>query len=162
VKAHPEDTNTVPRAVRRTIWLDHAEHAMELPADEEDDKEVMGIPKVLEVGTFPFLPGEEDHDAKADGHDPPSGTGPSGEVGLEEGEELGATCRCRSVGNREFGKVDHVRENMNDSADDDRPSSGLMEGDVLVKGDDVVQRRATEEGDEIAADGEKDEDDINM
>jgi hypothetical protein len=37
-----------------------------------------------------------------------------------------------------------------------------MEGEVLVKGDDVVQRCATEEGDEIAADGEKDEDDINM
>lgn len=135
---------------------------MELPADEEDDKEVMSVPKVLKVGAFPFLRGEEDHDAKADGHDPPSGTGSSGEVGLEEGDELGAPCLCRSVGEREFGKVDHVRKNMNDSANDDRPGSGLMEGEVLVKGDDVVQRCATEEGDEIAADGEKDEDDINM
>lgn len=37
-----------------------------------------------------------------------------------------------------------------------------MEGEVLVKGDDVVEGCATEEGYEIAADGEKDEDNINM
>ncbi len=37
-----------------------------------------------------------------------------------------------------------------------------MEGDVLVKGNNLVKGRATEEGDEIAADGEKDEDDVNM
>jgi hypothetical protein len=135
---------------------------MELPTDEEDDKEVMSIPKVLEIGTFPFLHGEEDHNAKADGHDPPSGTGSSGEVGVEEGNELGTTCLCGSVGEREFVKVNHVRSNMHDSAGDDRPCGSLMEGKVLVKGDDVVERCTAKEGDEIAADGEKDEDNINM
>lgn len=159
---HPEDTNTVPRAVRRTIRLDHAEHAMELPTDEEDDKEVMSVPKLLEVGTFPFLRGEEDHNAKTDGHDPPSGTGSSGEVGIEEGDDLGATCLCGCVSERKFVKVNHVRSNMHGSANDDRPCGGLMEGKVLVKGDDVVEGCTTKEGDEIAADGEKDEDDINM
>ena len=51
---------------------------------------------------------------------------------------------------------------MHDSADDDRPGGGLMEGEVFVKGDDVVKGCATEEGYKIAADGEKDEDNIDM
>ena len=159
---YPEDTNGVPRTVWRTIWLDHAEHAMKLPADEEDDKEVMSIPKVLKIGTFPFLRGEKNHDTKAESHDPPSRAWPCGEIGLEEGEKLGATCRCGSVGEREFVKVNHVRDNMHDSAGDDGPGRGLMKGEVLVKGNDVVERCATEEGYEVAADGEKDEDNINM
>jgi hypothetical protein len=37
-----------------------------------------------------------------------------------------------------------------------------MEGKVLVEGDDMVEGCTTEEGDKIAADGEKDEDNINM
>ena len=135
---------------------------MELPADKEDDEEVMSIPEVLEVGTFPFLRGEVDHDGKAEGHNPPGSTGPGGKVGLKEGEELCATCLCGSVGERELGKVDHVRYDMHDSANDNRPGGGLMEGDVLVKRNELVKRCATKERDEIAADGEKDEDDINM
>lgn len=55
---------------------------MKLPADEEDDKEVMSIPKVLEIGTFPFLHCEIDHDSKADSHDPSSGAGPGSEIEL--------------------------------------------------------------------------------
>jgi hypothetical protein len=135
---------------------------MELPADEEDDKEVMSIPKVLKIGTFPFLHCEEDHDSKADSHDPSSGAGPGSEIELEKGAKLGPSCRCGSISARKFVKVNHVRENMHDSADDDGPGGGLMEGEVLVKGDDVVKGCATEEGYEIAADGEKDEDNIDM
>lgn len=82
---------------------------MELPADEENDEEVMSIPEMLKVGTSPLLRGIVDHDGKADGHNPPGSAGPGGKVGLKEGEELCATCRCRSVGEREPGKVDHVR-----------------------------------------------------
>ncbi len=85
---------------------------MELPADEEDDEEVVSIPKVLEISTSPFLRGEVDHNAKADGHNPPGSAGPSGKVGLKEGDKLCATCLCGSVGERKLGKVDHVRENM--------------------------------------------------
>jgi hypothetical protein len=135
---------------------------MELPADEEDDEKVMSIPEVLKVGTFPFLHGEVDHDGKGDGHNPPGSTGPGGKVGLKEGTELCTRCLCGSVGKRELGKVDHVRYNMHDSADDNGPGGGLVEGDVLVEGDELVEGCATKEGDEIAADGEKDEDDINM
>jgi hypothetical protein len=35
---------------------------MQLPADEEDDEEVMGIPEQLEVGTAPLLNGIPDDD----------------------------------------------------------------------------------------------------
>jgi hypothetical protein len=135
---------------------------MELPADEENDEEVMGIPEVLEVGTFPFLHGEVDHDGKADGHNPPGSAGPGGKVGLKEGGELCATRLCGSVGERELGKVDHVRSNMHDSAEDNRPGGGLMKGDVLIKWNELVKGCATKERDEVAADGEKDEDDINI
>jgi hypothetical protein len=55
-----------------------------------------------------------------------------------------------------------VGSNVNGCEDDDRPSGGLVEGDVLVKGDDLIERCATEEGNEIAADGEEDEDDVNV
>ena len=79
---HPEDTNAVPRTVRGTIWLDHAEHAMELPADEKDDKEMMRVPKVFEVGAPSLLNGEEDHDGKGDGHDPTCNTRAGGKVGV--------------------------------------------------------------------------------
>ena len=135
---------------------------MELPADEEDDEEVMSIPKVLKLGTSPFLHCEVDHDSKADSHDPSSGAWPSTKIELEKGAELGPSCRCGSVSTGEFVKVNHVRENMHDSAGDDGPGGGLVEGDVLVKGDDVVERCTTEEGYEIAADREKDEDNVDM
>jgi len=61
-QTHPKDADGVPRAERRTIRLDHTEHAMKLPANEEDDKQVMRIPEVFKVGTLPLLDGEEDHD----------------------------------------------------------------------------------------------------
>ena len=37
-----------------------------------------------------------------------------------------------------------------------------MESDILVKGDNLVERCATKEGNRIAADREEDEDDINV
>lgn len=37
-----------------------------------------------------------------------------------------------------------------------------MEGDVLVKGNNLVKGCATKQGDEIATDGEKDEDNVKM
>jgi len=37
-----------------------------------------------------------------------------------------------------------------------------VKGDVLVERYDVVERCAAEEGDKITADGEKDEDDVDM
>ena len=37
-----------------------------------------------------------------------------------------------------------------------------MEGDIFVEGNIMVERRATDQGDEVAADGEQDEYDIDM
>ena len=159
---HPEDTNGVPRTVRGTIWLYHAEHTMELPANEKYDKEMMGVPEVLKIGAPPFLECEENHDGKDNGHDPTGDTRPGSKVGVEESDKLGTACLCTGVCEGEFGKVDHVCDNVDDGAGNDRPGGGLMESNILVKGDDLVERCATKEGDKIAADGEENEDDINV
>ena len=47
-------------------------------------------------------------------------------------------------------------------ADDNGPGRGNVEGEVLVKGNNLVERGAAEEGDEVAADGKKDENDIDV
>lgn len=41
MESHPEDSDSGPRTVRRSVWFDHAEHAMKLPADKERDEEVV-------------------------------------------------------------------------------------------------------------------------
>jgi hypothetical protein len=46
--------------------------------------------------------------------------------------------------------------------DNNGPGCGNVEGEVLVKGNDLVERGAAEEGDEVAADGKKDEYDIDV
>jgi hypothetical protein len=158
----PKDANRVPGAVWRAIGLDHAEHAMELPADEKDDEEMVGVPETLKVGAPLLLAGEEDHDGKGGGHDPASEAGPGGEVDIEESDNLGTACRCGRVSHRELVKVDHMGEDVHDGADDNGPGCGYVQGDILVKGDDLVKRGAAEEGDEVAADGKEDEDDIDV
>jgi len=135
---------------------------MELPANEKYDKEMMRVPEVFKISALPFLEGEENHDGEDSGHDPTGKARPGGKVGVEESDKLGTACLCTGVCEGEFGKVDHVCDNVDDGADNDRPGGGLMESDILVKGDDLVERCATEEGDKIAADGEEDEDDINV
>lgn len=56
----------------------------------------------------------------------------------------------------ELGEVDHVRGDV-DEGEDDRPGDRFVESNVLVERDGVVERCASEEGDEVAADGEEDE-----
>lgn len=51
---------------------------------------------------------------------------------------------------------------MNDAPEEDGPGGRLVEGDVLVEGDDVVKRCTTQHGDKVAANGKQDEDDINV
>lgn len=55
IYSHPENADCVERTERRAVWLDHAEHAMELPVDEEDDKKVVGIPETFEISTASLL-----------------------------------------------------------------------------------------------------------
>ena len=40
MSTYPEDTNSVVRTVGRAVRLDHTEHTVELPVDEEDNEEV--------------------------------------------------------------------------------------------------------------------------
>lgn len=161
-QTHPEDADGVPRTVRRAVGFDHAEHTMELPADEEDNEEVVGIPEVLKVGPPALLPSKEDYDAERGSHDPASSAGPSGEVGIEEGDDLGATCLGVGVGHREFSEIDHVCPDVHCREENDRPCRGLVKGDVLVERDNMVEGCAAEEGDKVAAHGEKDKDDVDV
>jgi len=55
-----------------------------------------------------------------------------------------------------------VGEDVDDGPEDDGPPGGFVEGDVLVKGDEVVQGSAAEDGDKVAADGDEDEDDVDV
>ena len=55
-----------------------------------------------------------------------------------------------------------LRCDVDDGPEDDRPGDHLMESDVLIEGDNVVERRAPEDGDEVPADGEEDEDHVDM
>jgi len=129
----PEDTDLEPGAVRRTVGLDHAPHAVELPADEEGDEEVVRVPEPLEVGPPPFLDGEVDHREETRVHDPPSRAGSGGEVCSEEGEDLWAHTDRGCVCEREADEVDHVGGGVDDGEREDRPCYRFMEGNVLVE-----------------------------
>lgn len=89
-KTYPEHSDCVGRAVRRTIGLNHAKHAVELPTDEKDNKKVVGIPEPLESRLTDLFPSEENHDAENSCHDPTGGARASGEVGREESKDTSA------------------------------------------------------------------------
>ncbi len=143
--AYPEHTNVVERTERRSVRLDHAEHAMELPADKEDNKEVVGIPEPLEVSTAPLFPREENHDTQSQCHNPTGKTRTGCKVGSEEGDNFFAWGRGSRVGCRKPGKVNHMRSDMHNATDYDGPCSRFVEGDVLVERDEVVQGSATQQ-----------------
>jgi hypothetical protein len=157
---YPENANGIEGAVWRAIRLDHAEHSVQLPADEEDDEQVVGIPKALEVRPASLFHGKEHHDTEGGCHDPASRTGARGEVGCQEGYDTTAGGgRCDEG---KFIEVDHVGKNVDDTANNNRPCRRLVEGDVFVEGDDVVQRCPSEERDEVTANREEDEDDVDV
>ena len=135
---------------------------MELPADEEHDEQVVRVPEPLKVSTAALLHSIPDHDGQSSSHDPASGTGTSREVRCEECHDtLAGSLRVR-VSHSQLGEIDHVGGDVHDRADNDRPGGRLMEGDVLVEGDDIVKGGAAEEGNEVAADGEEDECDVDV
>lgn len=51
---------------------------------------------------------------------------------------------------------------MDKRPEDDGPGGGLVEGDVLVEGNDVVQRCPAQHGDEVPAYWEQDEGGIDV
>ncbi len=135
---------------------------MQLPVDEEDDEEVVRVPEPLEVGAATLLDGEPDHDTEGGRHDPASGTGAGDEVGSDKSEDTLASGLRVRVDDRKLGEVDHVGDNVDDREDDDRPSDRLVERDVLVERNDRVERGLAEQGDEVAANGEQNERNIDV
>jgi hypothetical protein len=55
-----------------------------------------------------------------------------------------------------------VSTNVHRGEDDNRPGGGDVELDVIIERNDIVQGRLAEEGDEVSANWEKNEDDIEM
>lgn len=159
-KTNPKDTDGVERAVRWGVGFNHAEHAVELPVDEENNKEMVGVPETLKVSPTPLLHRKPDHNPQGEPHDPPRDPRPGCEVGQQKDNEplLGRICRRNS----EICKVKHVGNCVDDGPEDDGPGGGLVEGDVLVEGDDVVQGCPTQHGDEVPAYGEQDEGGIDV
>ena len=155
-KTHPEDTDSVVRAVRRAVGLDHTEHTMKLPVDKEHNEQMMRIPKPFKVSATSFLHRVPHHDRERDGHDPPGRAGARGEVGAEEGED--EVLRVVWVENEpKTREVDHVCEDVDGSEENHGPRRRFVEREVLVEGYHRIKCGATEEGNEVAADGEKDE-----
>jgi hypothetical protein len=160
-KTNPEDTNRVggaeaPRRVG-SVGLNHAEHAVQLPEDEERDEKVVGVPELFESAVFgaSALPhSEEHHYAQADPHQPSGDERPDDEVGGNEEHDTLARSGGAVVGHSEAIQVDNVGERVYNTANDDSPASGFVECDVLVERDDVAERCAPNDRDEISADGE--------
>jgi len=120
------------------------------------------VPEPLKMGPTPFLHGKPHHDTETRNHDPARGAWASEEVGGEEGEYV-LPCGYRlRICPGHFGKVEHVRYDVDDSPNDNGPCGGFVEGDALVEGNDLAEGRAAEEGDEIAADGEENENDVDV
>jgi hypothetical protein len=115
---------------------------MELPADEEDDEEMMSVPELLVAFLLPLLDRVPHHDAKSGCHDPSRQSWTRREVDGEEGDEFPSERRRGGVG--EECKVDHVtddakiylcqtegtkgrgRDVLDDGEDDDGPTDGLV------------------------------------
>lgn len=81
----PENTNAIAKG--RKIRLDQAEGTVNGPENEEDNEQMMGIPKSFELGPSVFLCCGDDHGGQGNQHDitGPSGTG--SKVGKKETNE---------------------------------------------------------------------------
>lgn len=135
---------------------------MQLPVDEENNEQMVGVPKSFKVCPPLLLHSVPDHEEQCKVHDPAGGTWACSKIRNHEDLETFKRGRSIWIDNGEFGKVEHVGDDVDDGADDDGPTGGFVEGYVFVEGDDIVEGSATDEGDEGAADGEEDESDVDM
>jgi hypothetical protein len=148
----PENSDGIEGTERRPIRLDHAEHAMQLPKDEEDDEKVVGVPEPLEVGTAFLLEGKPDHGTKDYPHKPTGDEGTNLEVSQDAIGELLTERLALSIVDGKTNEIYSVGKSMNNTPPEDRKAGGLVECDVLVERDDIVEGSATEQGDEVTAD----------
>ncbi len=150
----PEDTDT--SAEGRKVRLDHAESSVNGPEDEEDDEEMMGIPEALKVGTTSILHGGDGNSHQSDKHDVSTPAGTSGKIGQDESHE------SQIVVGGEPSKVVPMSNCVNPREENNGPSNQLVESDILVKGNNVVQGSTPGHGDQIPANGEQDESNIDV
>ena len=122
----------------------------------------MSVPKPFKIGTTAFLHGKPNHDAKTGGHNPASNSRTGGKVCLQEDKNTLTSSLCIWVKHSEFLEVAHVGGNVDNREEDHGPRSCFVEGDVFVKRNELVQWCPTKKGDEIATDGQKDENDIGV
>ena len=156
----PKDTDVVERAIGGPIGFDHAEHAVELPVDEEDDEQMVGVPKAFKVGLAPLFHRVPDDKNQTDEHYPAGDSRSSCEVHEQEVNERSSDRGGIRHGN--FHEVEHVSSDVDDSPKDDRPGGSLVEGDILVERNDVVQGCLTQQGDEVPTNREQDKGDIDV
>jgi hypothetical protein len=145
--------------------LDHAEHAMQLPAKEKDNEKMVGVPELFKSTIGPssaLLNCKPDHDGESGGHDPAGDTGSGREVESQELNRSRSGTSDRGVRACELAEVPHVGTNMDRGKDNNGPRGCDVEFDVVIERNDIVQGRLAEERDEVSADWEKNEDDIEM
>lgn len=138
---------------------------MQLPAKEKDNEKVVGVPKLFKSSfglSSALLNGKPDHDSESGSHDPAGDTGSGREVENEELNRGRRRTRGSPVNGCEPAEVPHVGSNMHRGEDDNRPGGGDVELDVIIERNDIVQGRLAEERDEIPANWEQNEDDVEM
>lgn len=122
----------------------------------------MGIPEPLELGTASLLHSIPHHNTEADQHEPTGPERPNNEVGDDEEFHFFAQGVGIGIGHSQPVKVDNMGQGMYDAPSHNCPCGGLVEGDVLVKRNDIAERGPSEERYEVTADGEENEDDIDV
>lgn len=150
----PEDGNTSAKG--RKVGRNHAESTVDGPEQEEDDEEVVHVPETLKVCTTRTFGRRECNSHQTNQHDVATPAGTGGEVGENETHE------SEVVVGGEAGQVVPMGNGVNPGEEDNGPGDQLVEGDVLVKGNYVVERRTTGNGDEIPAYREQDKGYVNM
>lgn len=95
---------------------------MELPADKEDDEEMMGVPELLIALLLPLLDRVPDHDTQGSRHDPSRQSWARREVDGEEGDEFASERRRCRVGEKR--KVDHMADDTVNVILSDREDEG--------------------------------------
>lgn len=153
---HTDGRSANAGAERSKVGLNHAEGTVDGPEEEEDDEHVVSVPESLIIGTAGLLDRGEDHTHERDQHDIASPAGSGDKVGQQPAVD------SEVVLGGDLSKVVPVGNSVDPREEDNGPSGGDVEGDVLVELDDSVERSLTGQGDERAADGEKDQSDVDV
>lgn len=148
----PKDTNrrgTNARAKGGNVGLNHAKGTMQRPKEEENDKHVVRIPESLIICASRLLDRRDNHAHESQQHHVASPARPRSEVGEQPAVE------AQLVLGSDLGKVVPVSYGMYPGPKHNGPRSGDVEGDVLVKLDNAVERRLAQQRYERSAHGEE-------